>query len=482
MAHPARNTPSSPDSRPRLRATLFSLAAGALAVGVCAILALWGARSNGAEAPAGLAAGEYPEPPVTYDRAYARQRAMDIGALGQTLFMDPTLSASGKQSCASCHSPQNHFGPPNDLSVQPGGADMTQVGVRAVPSLMYLQNVPPFDEHFVDSEEEGDNSTDNGPTGGLTWDGRVNRANAQARIPLLDPREMANTSPDAIVAKVKAAPYANTLRKLYGGHIFDNNDKAFDAILQALEYYQNTPAIFFPYSSKYDAIAGGRAAFTDQEARGLRLFIAEDKGNCASCHRFSVPGTLPIFSDYGHIGLGLPRNKDIAANADPSYFDLGLCGPYRTDLKDHPEYCGLFRSPTLRNVATRKVFFHNGVFHTLHDVVDFYATRDVQPEKWYPRKADRTVDKFNDLPPQHRDNINMDPPFGGKPGDAPALTPQEVDDVVAFLGTMTDGYFDPAHPPPVQASAPAAAPAQSQTPASAQAQAPVSAAAVPAAK
>jgi cytochrome c peroxidase len=408
---------------------------------VLALIAIAAFRGYGS---AGAAEGsDYPPPPVTYDRAYARQRAVDLAALGQTLFMDSRLSASGRLSCASCHSPDHHFGPPDGLSVQPGGAAMTQAGVRAVPSLMYLQEVPPFDEHFVDSEEEGDNSTDAGPTGGLTWDGRVNRADAQARIPLLDPREMGNTDAAAVVARVRSAPYADTLRRLYGGKVFDDTGKAFEAIVQALAYYQDTPSLFFPYSSKYDAVMMGRAQFTDQEARGLRLFAAEDKGNCASCHRFSAPGTLPIFNDYGHIAIGVPRNPAIADNSSPDYFDLGLCGPYRKDLSGHPEYCGLFRSPTLRNVATRKVFFHNGVFHTLREVVEFYATRDVQPERWYPRRADGSIDKFNDLPTRYRDNVNMDAPFGGKPGQAPTLSPREIDDVVAFLGTLTDGTFDP---------------------------------------
>jgi cytochrome c peroxidase len=444
--------PSPPLFRPRsrTRSTLRALALSLAAVGLCAVLAAYGQRN--ADATATTSAGQqtaevFPEPPVTYDRAYARQRAADIGALGQTLFMDPSLSASGKQSCSSCHSPQNHFGPPNDLSVQPGGPDLQQTGVRAVPSLMYLQTVPPFGEHFIDSEEEGDNSTDAGPTGGLTWDGRVDRANAQARLPLLDPREMANTSPQSIVQRVKAAAYADTFRKLYGGHIFDNDDKAFDAILQALAYYQDTPAVFFPYTSKLDAVMRGHAQFTEQETRGLRLFSAEDKGNCASCHRFNTPGKLPIFNDFGLIALGLPRNADIPANRDSSYYDMGLCGPYRTDLTTHADDCGLFRSPTLRNAATRHVFFHNGALHTLREVVEFYVTRDVQPEKWYPRKADGAVDKFNDLPAQYRANINMEPPFGGKPGDQPALTPTEIDDVVAFLGTLTDGYQEPAGSP-----------------------------------
>jgi cytochrome c peroxidase len=71
-------------------------------------------------------------------------------------------------------------------------------------------------------------------------------------------------------------------------------------------------------------------------------------------------------------------------------------------------------------------------------VVEFYATRDTDPGKWYPHRADGTVAVYDDLPGQYRANLNMDPPFGRKPGDKPALTDQEIDDVVAFLKTLTD--------------------------------------------
>ncbi len=81
----------------------------------------------------------------------------------------------------------------------------------------------------------------------------------------------------------------------------------------------------------------------------------------------------------------MPRNPAIPANADPAYHDLGLCGPYRTDFKDRAEYCGLFRTPTLRNVALKKSFFHNGVFHDLRDAVAFYATAIPIPATGIPR-------------------------------------------------------------------------------------------------
>ena len=86
-------------------------------------------------------------------------------------------------------------------------------------------------------------------------------------------------------------------------------------------------------------------------------------------------------------------------------------------------------------------FFHNGVFHTLRDAVAFYAQRDTNPERFYPRNPDGTIAKFNDLPRQYWDNLNTDPPFDGhQPGDPPVLTDSEIDDVVAFLGTLSDGW------------------------------------------
>jgi cytochrome c peroxidase len=77
----------------------------------------------------------------------------------------------------------------------------------------------------------------------------------------------------------------------------------------------------------------------------------------------------------------------------------------------------------------------------LRDAVAFYATRDSDAGRWYPHRADGTIAKFNDLPQQYWPNLNTDPPFDGrKPGDKPALTDAETDDIVAFLQTLTDGY------------------------------------------
>jgi cytochrome c peroxidase len=377
---------------------------------------------------------------LTRKQAYARAAALE--ALGRELFFDPSLSASGQLSCASCHNPARAFGQSNALAVQLGGKDMHQPGIRTVPSLKYLQAVPSFTEHYFESDDEGDDSIDNGPTGGLTWDGRVNSGRNQARIPLLSPFEMANDSQAAVVASVRGGRYAGELRKIFGADIFDNEDRAFAGITEAFEVFEEDYRSFYPYSSKYDAYLAGRATLTDQEARGLSLFNDENKGNCGNCHR-SKPGkdgTPPQFTDYGMIAVGVPRNNAIPANADPDYFDMGLCGPLRTDLSDHSDYCGRFMTPTLRNVALRQSFFHNGLVHTLRDAVAFYVERDTDPVKWYPRDANGKVQKFNDLPEAYRGNVNMEPPFGGRPGDPPVLSASEINDVTAFLNTLTDGY------------------------------------------
>lgn len=382
---------------------------------------------------------------TTLTRPEAYRRAAALAALGRQLFADASLSASGQMACASCHDPNFALGPPNALAVQLGGADMRQPGLRAAPSLKYLQVIPQFTEHYYESEDEGDDSVDNGPTGGLTWDGRVDRGRDQARIPLLSPFEMANADATAVVTKVRRAPYAAAFRQIFGDAIFDDTDAAFAAVVEALEAYQQDDRTFYPYSSKYDAYLAGRAQLTAPEARGLALFNDPQKGNCGNCHRSQrgKDGTPPQFTDYGLIAIGVPRNRAIPANADPNFFDLGLCGPLRTDFSGRGDYCGRFMTPTLRNVALRRSFFHNGLVHTLREAIAFYVERDTDPGKWYSRDAAGRVQKFDDLPAIYRDNVNMEPPFGRREGEPPALSPAEIDDVIAFLNTLTDGYTPP---------------------------------------
>jgi cytochrome c peroxidase len=262
-------------------------------------------------------------------------------------------------------------------------------------------------------------------------------------MPLLNPNEMANRNAADVVAKLQHSAYADGFRKVFGVQVFSQTDKAFAHIGEALEAFQTEDVSFHPYTSKFDAAMSGNADFTPQELRGYALFNNPDKGNCAKCHLDAPgPGGRPAqFADFSFIALGVPRNPEIPANRDPKYFDLGLCGPYRVDLAKETGFCGMFKSPTLRNAATRLVFFHNGRFHKLEDVMRFYVERDTKPGKWYPKGANGEVDKFDDLPARYRDNVDFaDGPMDRKPGAKPALNEAEIRDVIAFLQTLNDGY------------------------------------------
>ncbi|MQA37276.1 cytochrome-c peroxidase [Rugamonas aquatica] len=366
-----------------------------------------------------------PTPPAKEELSQAAQ-------LGELIFKDQSLSASGKQSCATCHSPDNAHGPTNNLAAQLGGATGDVQGFRAAPSLRYLNQNPAF---FF--------AKDGTPTGGFNRDGRAQSLAEQAERPFLAPHEMDNANKQSVVDKLKKAAYVEKFRALFGAGILDNAEQAFSRITFALQKYQLEDTEFHPFDSKYDQFLAGKVKLSDQELRGLALFNDPAKGNCIGCHTSArgADGAPPLFTDFTFDNLGLPRNKKLAATADPAYFDLGLCGPDRTDLAARADLCGAFKVPTLRNVATRQTFFHNGSFDNLKDVVAFYVRRDTNPEEWYPTGADGVVQKFNDLPPEYRKNVNTtEVPYNRQPGMAPALSPSEIDDVVKFLGTLTDGY------------------------------------------
>lgn len=354
-----------------------------------------------------------------------------VAALGEKIFSDQSLSASGGQSCASCHDQANAHAQTNDLSVQLGGPSLNLPGFRAVPSLRYLNLNPAFS-----FDQEG------APTGGLDRDGRAQTLAEQAQRPFLAPHEMANASKADVIDRLKRAAYADEFRKAFGAAIFDSVDDAFERVTFALQQYQKEDSEFHPFNSKYDFFLAGRVQLTAAELRGLALFNNPAKGNCAACHTSArgADGSAPLFTDFTFDNLGVPRNTAIPATADASYFDLGLCGPDRTDLAARTDLCGAFKVPTLRNVATRKVFFHNGRFKSLREALGFYVRRDTNPEEWYP-VVNGVVQKFNDLPEAYRANVNTsEAPYNRLPGMAPALSAGEIDDVIQFLGTLTDGY------------------------------------------
>ncbi|HEY4442179.1 MAG TPA: cytochrome c peroxidase [Candidatus Elarobacter sp.] len=358
-----------------------------------------------------------------------------LAQVGRRVFFDATLSSSGRLSCASCHSPVHAYGPPGERAVMSGGATLTREGLRAVPSLRYLERQPNFsigpddatdDERAKPLVPADASAAGLVPQGGLFWDGRTDTLQSQALEPLLNPFEMDGGSVERVAAKLRHAPYAGALVQLFGTGVLRSPRALVGEALSAVSRFQIEDPSFHPYASKYDAWLEGKARFTPAEARGFRLFNEPKGANCAGCHvdRPTPDGLPPLFTDHQYEALGVPRNRALAINRDPAFFDLGLCGPVRRDLRAEPRFCGMFVTPSLRNVATRRAFFHNGFYRTLRGAVDFYVYRPA------------TID---DLPPRYRANVDVtDPPFGRPPGAAPVLTPADERDLIAFLRTLTD--------------------------------------------
>jgi cytochrome c peroxidase len=358
--------------------------------------------------------------------------------VGEKIFGDSSLSASGQLACATCHDPAHAYSSPNGLAVQLGGPGMFSPGTRAVPSLRYKEYTTPY----ADVALNPDGVSLPGPGGGLTWDGRADTLADQARIPLLAPNEMANASEADVVNKLQQSAYADLFRAAFGSNVFDSTSHAFQCALDALQAYQLEDNDFHPYTSKFDLYLGNKIGgdLTPSEDRGRRIFADPNKGNCFACH-FAGPGangSSDLFTDFTYEAIGVPRNPEIPANADPGYFDMGICSRLDHPLPDSAQYCGMFKVPTLRNVAIRKVFFHNGKMKSLREVLRFYNTRDTQPELWYP-VVNGVVQKFDDLPAQYRANIDTQAPLDGRAaGSQPPMSEQDLDDLEAFLNTLTD--------------------------------------------
>ena len=392
-----------------------------------------------------------------------------LALLGQKIFNDPRLSASGTQSCASCHSAQHGYGPPNNLAVQRGGADMSEVGFRAAPSLAYLYRQASFsvgpDQGDQDAPIDLNQSAAAAkdvvradktagvaplspamvPQGGLFWDGRSDTLQGQALGPLLNPAEMANHSEAEVAAKLASASYSGDFKPLFGKNILRQPTLLIAEATSALGRFQIEDPSFHPFSSRYDRWLQGDGRLSKSERRGLALFNDPARANCAGCHpsKPGLDGLPPLFTDTQYEALGVPRNAALGANRDAAFFDLGICGPLRQDLANQTQYCGMFLTPTLRNAAKRPVYFHNAAYTSLAQVMDFYNLRDTHPERIYPKDAAGRIAKFNDLPQALTGNVDrVDAPFNRQPGAADAMTADDIADLIAFLGTLSDASND----------------------------------------
>jgi cytochrome c peroxidase len=368
--------------------------------------------------------------------------ADDRARLGQQIFNDPDLSEPRGTACVACHQPNQGFAGNHGSRVGVAlGSKPGSFGLRNAPTNSYTGFVPAFSFRTEEGVTEA--------VGGHFWDGRADTLELQALGPFLNPLEMNNASKRAVIDKISTARYAPLFRQQFGSNIFTDTETAYAQIGLAIAAFER--AALQPFSSKYDAVLRKQTSFTPNETRGMALFMDPTRANCAGCHLMD-PGTgkpeSSLFSEFTYYATGIPRNTAIPRNADPSFFDLGLCGPERTALTLPADvvpgttianFCGKFKMPTLRNVAERPAFMHNGFFTNLNEVVRFYSTRNTNPQHFYGPSG-----VPNDLPAQYRANIeSIKAPFNRAPTAGALLTEPEINDIVAFLHTLSDGFRAP---------------------------------------
>jgi cytochrome c peroxidase len=353
----------------------------------------------------------------------------DIVALGKAIFFDANLSLPPGQSCATCHDPEAGFADPNHLSVSTGAVP-GRVGNRNAQSVAYAMFSPAL---YYDADNITPAIPEGQYKGGLFWDARVNTLEEQARQPFLNPLEMHNPNKTTVVVAVRRAEYAGLFKMVFGSSSLKDVDLAYEYIAQALAAYMRSPEVN-PFTSKYDYWKKGEAEFTESELRGYMLFQPMGKGRCANCH---AEGTAGLFTNFGHQNLGTPRNPELpyyflppAFNPDGvDYIDRGLGDFLRSAGYPEEEAAkedGKFKIPSLRNCAVTAPYTHNGYHQTLHEVVVFNNTRDLPEAGWPEAEVPETV---------HRHPMTM-PGTLGRLG----LNDQEIEDIVAFLNTLTDGY------------------------------------------
>jgi cytochrome c peroxidase len=355
-------------------------------------------------------------------------------ALGKTIFFDARLSEPPGTSCADCHDPARAFSGTHGSRVGvPLGSRPGHFARRTAPSVLYMRYVPAF-HYFEDDEAPAPE-----PRGGFFWDGRSDSLVQLVRQPLFNPDEMNAESPRRVAGKIARGPYARDFRALFGPS--SDPEAIVRGVGVAIEAFLKSDEMS-PATSKYDAYVRGQATLTDQERRGLEIFKDRRRGACSGCHRMAETSTNPaesMFTDYGYDAIALPRNRELPRNHDPASFDLGLCERKDAHAAVDERTCASFRTPSLRNVAVRESFGHNGVYRSLRDVVAFYARRAVAPARIYPPGQ-----RFDDVPPRYRGNVNIYAPvYNRREGGAPPLDDGEIDAVVAFLGTLTDARFLP---------------------------------------
>lgn len=349
-----------------------------------------------------------------------------LQALGEALFFDTELSANRTMSCATCHAPEAGFADPRET--QAGrmvslGDDGVSLGDRNTPTASYARFAPAFHQ-----------DADGKWVGGQFVDGSAADLQAQAGGPPLNPIEMGMPDKASVVARLLEDPdYTAAFPALFGADVFEDTDRAYDAMTAAIAAFEKTD-LFAPFDSKYDRYLRGEVELTREEELGRVLFFSEQFTNCNLCHQLSRSPIAPqeTFSNYEYHNIGVPANFAVRKinGSEKDYFDPGLAG--NAEVKDARQM-GKYKVPTLRNVAVTGPYMHNGVFEDLRTVVLFYnrynsraAARGNNPETGAPWRMPEVPHTLAVKELTH----------------GPALDDERIDALVAFMETLTDARYE----------------------------------------
>ena len=314
-------------------------------------------------------------------------------SLGQRLFFDRRLSVDGTVSCRTCHDPAFAFTDRKPTSVGIKG----RVGQRNAPTVLNaLYNKTQF------------------------WDGRVNTLEEQAALPIVNSVEMAQPNLDAAVAQIATvAEYQHAFQQVF--HRPPNGPD----LLRAIASYERTQLAF---DCPFDHfIAGDKNAIDASARRGWDLFNTQAR--CNKCHALTdTQRDVTVFTDndFHNIGIGIIRHNVVALarqaeqlinSGDTSAIDraaiqtdMSALGRFLITKKEKD--IASFKTPDIRNVLVTGPYFHDGSQETLWDVIDHYNKGD-----------------------------GLQNPYLDEDIQPLALTESEIDDLVAFLASLTSANY-----------------------------------------
>lgn len=314
-------------------------------------------------------------------------------ALGEKLFFDSRLSGDGTVACATCHDPARAFtdGRPTSVGIQ------GRAGQRNAPTVLNaLYNKTQF------------------------WDGRVSTLEQQAALPITNPFEMGSASIADAVGKVAGdKDYQSQFTQAFGRGVNEQD------MLRAIATYERTLASF---DSPFDHfIAGDKNAISDAAKSGWELF--NTKARCNLCHALTdKQQDVTVFTDndFHNIGIGILRHHvvPLAQQAEHELAQGNLQAVDDAAIESEMSVLGRFlitkkqgdiasfKTPDIRNILVTGPYFHDEAMQTLWDVVD------------HDNKGDGVSDPWLDE--------DMQPL---------ALTEPEIDDLVAFLASLTSPQY-----------------------------------------